>query len=281
MSKIKNWEQIDDFMQDGYKFYMKGDSVSACKEWKKAWELIILAMDSGNYHTIEDFDKDFDGLESVFNWSSEYEMELGNSISNDASFAQTRIDFCTEYLNRVPDSDKGDLNSLNMRRAIAETYFRMGMEDKGEKEFESLNDEYPTWGWGWIGWADEYSDRHDYDKAIKLLTHALDIDGVEEKDIIQERLKDVYQACGMNDKADSIVIEDHSGIPLSEIKNVANEAKSVINDITNRIAKTPERKEKVKAAPIPKKDKIPRNAPCPCGSGKKYKQCCGKNQTSV
>ncbi len=22
---------------------------------------------------------------------------------------------------------------------------------------------------------------------------------------------------------------------------------------------------------------IPRNAPCPCGSGKKYKQCCGKN----
>jgi preprotein translocase subunit SecA len=23
--------------------------------------------------------------------------------------------------------------------------------------------------------------------------------------------------------------------------------------------------------------KIPRNAPCPCGSGKKYKNCCGKS----
>ena len=23
--------------------------------------------------------------------------------------------------------------------------------------------------------------------------------------------------------------------------------------------------------------KIPRNDPCPCGSGKKYKQCCGKS----
>ena len=23
-------------------------------------------------------------------------------------------------------------------------------------------------------------------------------------------------------------------------------------------------------------NKIPRNAPCPCGSGKKYKHCCGK-----
>ncbi|MDN5377570.1 MAG: preprotein translocase subunit SecA, partial [Sulfurospirillum sp.] len=23
--------------------------------------------------------------------------------------------------------------------------------------------------------------------------------------------------------------------------------------------------------------KVPRNGPCPCGSGKKYKQCCGKS----
>lgn len=27
---------------------------------------------------------------------------------------------------------------------------------------------------------------------------------------------------------------------------------------------------------IPKKGKIGRNDPCPCGSGKKYKKCCGK-----
>ena len=30
------------------------------------------------------------------------------------------------------------------------------------------------------------------------------------------------------------------------------------------------------ANPITKKKEINRNAPCPCGSGKKYKQCCGK-----
>jgi preprotein translocase subunit SecA len=30
------------------------------------------------------------------------------------------------------------------------------------------------------------------------------------------------------------------------------------------------------------KDKVPgRNDPCPCGSGKKYKQCCGKNATKA
>ena len=33
----------------------------------------------------------------------------------------------------------------------------------------------------------------------------------------------------------------------------------------------------VKAAPFVRAEqKVGRNEPCPCGSGKKYKQCCGK-----
>jgi preprotein translocase subunit SecA len=35
-------------------------------------------------------------------------------------------------------------------------------------------------------------------------------------------------------------------------------------------------KEKVKAQPKRNTTKVGRNDPCPCGSGKKYKQCCGK-----
>jgi preprotein translocase subunit SecA len=30
-----------------------------------------------------------------------------------------------------------------------------------------------------------------------------------------------------------------------------------------------------KKQPVKKEPKIGRNAPCPCGSGKKYKKCCG------
>lgn len=32
----------------------------------------------------------------------------------------------------------------------------------------------------------------------------------------------------------------------------------------------------VKAQPVVKPEKIGRNEPCPCGSGKKYKKCCGR-----
>jgi len=110
MGAIKNWKQIDDYMQHGYSFEEENDHVSACREWKKAWESIVSAIDSGNYNSIEDFDDDFGGLQSVYNWASDYEGELYNALIDDDSFAQTRIDFCTEYLDRI--SDKDELNSL-------------------------------------------------------------------------------------------------------------------------------------------------------------------------
>ena len=44
------------------------------------------------------------------------------------------------------------------------------------------------------------------------------------------------------------------------------------NDIKINIADSSEEKPKAVSTP-----KTPRNAPCPCGSGKKYKYCCGKS----
>ena len=40
--------------------------------------------------------------------------------------------------------------------------------------------------------------------------------------------------------------------------------------------RTNDGKESVKSTPKKAQAKIGRNDPCPCGSGKKYKQCCGK-----
>ena len=38
----------------------------------------------------------------------------------------------------------------------------------------------------------------------------------------------------------------------------------------------PEQPEEKATEPAPADRDISRNAPCPCGSGKKYKHCCGK-----
>ena len=49
-----------------------------------------------------------------------------------------------------------------------------------------------------------------------------------------------------------------------------SERKQTIKGTTN------DSKEKVSKEPIKKDKKVGRNDPCPCGSGKKYKNCCGK-----
>jgi c-di-AMP phosphodiesterase-like protein len=53
--------------------------------------------------------------------------------------------------------------------------------------------------------------------------------------------------------------------------------------ITKNINEKPEKpiiandgKEHLKSSPKKNSNKVKRNEPCPCGSGKKYKQCCGK-----
>ena len=39
--------------------------------------------------------------------------------------------------------------------------------------------------------------------------------------------------------------------------------------------------EPPRQTPIVKKEKVGRNDPCPCGSGKKYKKCCGASQSEL
>ena len=39
-------------------------------------------------------------------------------------------------------------------------------------------------------------------------------------------------------------------------------------------------KAPAKKAPVKKTEKVGRNDPCPCGSGKKYKKCCGQNENA-
>ena len=77
-----------------------------------------------------------------------------------------------------------------------------------------------------------------------------------------------------------------------EFKEISETLQSYLNDVTNRVisevihADTSEAtvatetlalepaSEKAKAKP----QHVSKNAPCPCGSGKKYKKCCGKKK---
>jgi tetratricopeptide (TPR) repeat protein len=279
MIEEKIMHKLIEEIKKGYKYVDENDSVSACKIWESVWKTIIAAMNEGSYDVYIDFETDllqklhdsrmWNEQECIYNWSGDYERELGNALLKDISFAQKRIDFCTWYIEKF--GDESDIYVIESKMAIAETNFWIGKKAEGEKLFNKHLIENPTCGRGWIAWSDCYwvlarAEDKNGKKAIELLKRALKVDGLEGRIDIQERLKELYSELGMKKEADAIVIdecEDGDGIPLSEIGDYAEISKTVIDSKLNELLGA-----SLKSAG--------RNAPCPCGSGKKYKKCCGK-----
>jgi tetratricopeptide (TPR) repeat protein len=145
----------------------------------------------------------FEQLRDHYEWSdepewfiSEYEMELGNAMIGKAEselqdLANERIELCTDVLKLLPNTD--EINLLNYRKAIGETYGRMGDYLKADECFQSLTEEHPNWVWGYIGWGSLYTfkDEHrDLEKATRIFNIGLDR-CKEDRDVLLERLNDL------------------------------------------------------------------------------------------
>ena len=63
----------------------------------------------------------------------------------------------------------------------------------------------------------------------------------------------------------------------SKYNNVIYSNRKIWDDIFDEETKKRLYREQKQSGTIRKEKKIGRNDPCPCGSGKKYKKCCGKN----
>ena len=72
---------------------------------------------------------------------------------------------------------------------------------------------------------------------------------------------------------------EHWGISKSMVRAAEDAGVDVMDEgelhqfVTRYNAETP---SEPKAEPVHVAQKIGRNEPCPCGSGKKYKKCCGR-----
>ena len=238
---------LDDKMQLGYKYLYEEKYKEAINTWLITWNILMDEMKKISARTFEEFDNVFNGTQFVTNWVGDFEDCLNNIISSSNnpeikdSYGNIRIDLNKQILSFLEEDD--DLTAENSNRAIAETYFMMGNIEKGEGLFETYLNEDPNWGWGWIGWSDQYwlckRDKPDFKRGEQILLKALNNPGLRDREDVEERLLELYSESGETDKFEEV------------------------NSILNNKNK------------IPKKIKIGRNEPCPCGSGKKYKKCCG------
>jgi tetratricopeptide (TPR) repeat protein len=237
------FELLDDKIEAGYEL-QSSEKDAACRIWLEAWRDVLGLLDKGGFQSIRAFDERFRGSQLLFNWIQDLEDALWNAGLKDWQFLTARIALCEEGLRRFPVEDS--LMTENRRRALAESYFELGETDKAETLYRDWLQADPRWGWGWIGWSDGYGlftgvRLPDWHRAEQILREGLAIEQVRDRSDMLERLADVNEEQGRKGEA-------------TELRKEAKRSVTVTRVI---------------------KQKVGRNEPCPCGSGKKYKKCCG------
>lgn len=243
-----NLKSIDKKIMDGYDHLMKGNSVNACDIWLDAWEGIKSAVVELQVKNINDLQAKYSWSEFLENYIQELAFELHNAGILNKEYFQKRITYCEEML-ELYGTDHGLLVD-NTRRAIADSHYELGEKDKCDKLYSTWLEENPDWGWGYIGWADCYwNDSSNLLKSEEILKRALSQESLQDRSDVLERAVDLFEELGKHQEADALKKELGALARLNPMKYI----------------NTPVRSEKVG-----------RNDPCPCGSGKKYKKCCGK-----
>ncbi|MBI5194095.1 MAG: SEC-C domain-containing protein [Nitrospirae bacterium] len=196
MPDIIDSEKIDDLMQEGYELiYDQEKCVEGCNLWLLAWEYLKKLYITSDTESVEDVDKIFIGSEKLYNWCQDMEVELGNAGLKDPSFYEKKIKYCQEFCKLLPRTDADIIN--NMMCAEAEVYFALKDMEQGERIFKKAIEAFPTFGWNYIRWADQYwlfrgSDEipFDYDKAEQIYKMGMEKDARSKKEIL-ERLKEL------------------------------------------------------------------------------------------
>ena len=205
--------------------------------------------------------------ENVLNSFKDYINNIVIQYLN--SEEETRYEELTDYINK---------NLLKTKKIKLSQIENKTIEDATEIIYELLNEDYEEkikeMPWELV---------NEFEKAIALrvidtnwmnhinnmehLKEGIGLRGYANEDPLQAYIKEGYQ---IFDNMMAKISEEISMFLLRAEVRQNIERKEVAKPIINN------KDEKTLKGGTHKKEKIGRNDPCPCGSGIKYKQCCGK-----
>ena len=205
--------------------------------------------------------------ENVLNSFKDYINNIVIQYLN--SEEETRYEELTDYINK---------NLLKTKKIKLSQIENKTIEEATEIIYELLNEDYEEkikeMPWELV---------NEFEKAIALrvidtnwmnhinnmehLKEGIGLRGYANEDPLQAYIKEGYQ---IFDNMMAKISEEISMFLLRAEVRQNIERKEVAKPIINN------KDEKTLKGGTHKKEKIGRNDPCPCGSGKKYKNCCGK-----
>ena len=234
-----NKDEILQAIEDGYKEFSFGRTKEAVNIWQPSWAAarnILTQMGCKNEKEILDLFG-----EAFLNWFFDFDMGLMESdMHND------RLDF-NRYLLTIPDYMDQD----NARMSLAESLAALDRYKEAESMLSGWLEEDPLWTYGWTCWANIFLDNGRKEKAQEIIERGMvTIESSTEpvdSELFYQNAEAIYRRLGIAERADYCA----------------------------KRGREPASKTNPKQIPITASSKVGRNDPCTCGSGKKYKKCCG------
>jgi hypothetical protein len=247
-------EQLDELMQEGYRFQQAGHTAAACDRWMAAWDL-VRQLAQVKMRTSFSFGRVYGTFQSVYNWGVDVAYELGNAGVDNPFYYGQLLRFTREYLALFPDEESDRV--LSMLRAQGEALWFLGRQIEAEQVYAGLVERLPDEGWGYIGWADHYwmyrDSPQDYGSAVVILQRALARPKLRDREYVLERLANLYSRWDKPQEQAAVVAQQQQHESRPAMQHTA--------EVT------------MPQPPAPLAKKPGRNDPCWCGSGRKYKQC--------
>lgn len=253
---LTEWDQWDELVQRGYEVQNTEDYDTLVKSWWEAWKIFqdILEETEGKC-SVSDLMEDQDYQYPIDGWLQDLEMELGNAGEHEKRFA-----FCQSVLEMMDWTYDDD---SSYRSAIGEELYASGKAEEGKAWFETWLKEEPHNECAWSAFSWCVQEQEGEEKAYQLIRNqVIGTSCTIYNSLLFERAKPLAEHLELTD--DLKWIESQ----LKSFRKVM-EKRGCYPDLYDEFCMPVQK-------PIVKEKKVYPNDPCPCGSGKKYKKCCGK-----
>ena len=250
------WDEWDELVQRGYEAQETQNDQVLLDCWWKAWELFQkIALQGKEKWSVSGLMEEQDYRYPVDAWLQDLEMELGNLGEH-----EKRIDYCRAVLDMLDWTFDDNSNFLS---AIGEELYASEDAEKGKIWFEDWLKKEPHNENAWSAFSWCVQEREGAQAAYQLIRReVIGIPCTIHNSLLFERAKFLAQHLELKDDLKWIESQLKSFYDSMEEADYYND---LYDDFQMPVQK-----------PVVKEKKIYPNDPCPCGSGKKYKKCCGK-----
>lgn len=251
------WDDWDELVQKGYECFEVRKEAEGLQFWQEAWDVFESAVKQiPETVTLYGLMESLDYMYPIDGWLQDYEMEMGNAGKD-----RERIAFCQKVLEFFDWQDEDD---SCFRCGIGESLFREGKVEESCEYYENwlADDSQNVNGISSYSWV--LFEKGNFEKAYEVVRKVTWGNSCyAENEILFMRAQHLADYVGKEEESKWYQQQLHA------FENSMERWKMDEDDMFDEFTAP-------KQIPVVKGKKIYPNDPCPCGSGKKYKKCCGK-----